>query len=653
MAAFAVVILAIVAMGVTVFMQVNALDAARVDRARAGEVQREAEKAQFYLTRQEASYRGFLVSRDPYYLQRLEEHRQIFSKSLDRVAQLDRASAGTVRKVRAAADEWNTQVVRQGEVLVADQAGWMKAIAMVGRDGDADRFIDPAEQALAGLVEKKVHESRVYTDIQMAAARTARMVLVGGMALALALAIAMAMMLSRTLARPLTAMTGAMKRLASGDTSVAVPAIGRKDEVGQMAGAVQTFKEAAIAKDALEAEAAAQRRAVEDERARVEAEKLRAAEEDRVAITALAQGLDAMARGDLTHRIDVAFAPKAAQLKADFNEAIARLEQAVASVTANVAAIRSGSGEISQASDDLSRRTEQQAASLEETAAALDQITTTVNRTADGARQAADVVQQARGEAEASGAVVGEAVAAMTAIEQSSNQIGAIIGVIDEIAFQTNLLALNAGVEAARAGDAGRGFAVVASEVRALAQRSAGAAKEIKALITASSRQVEQGVSLVGRAGEALGRIVAEVAQINDLVSEISASAQEQATGLQQVNTAVNQMDQVTQQNAAMVEQSTAASHSLTQEADVLAASVAHFRTTRAAAPARAAAKTAAAPKAAAPVATATPKAAEPEAEPTARTPRPVAETVAALRTMGRGGAALKPEIIEDGWEEF
>ncbi|MGU3456679.1 methyl-accepting chemotaxis protein [Brevundimonas sp. M1A4_2e] len=653
MAAFAVVILAIVAMGLTVFLQINALDAARTDRSRAGVVQREAEAAQFYLARQEASYRGFLVSRDPYYLQRVEEHRKSFNQSLDRLVQLDRSSAAQARAARTAADEWNKQVVQRGRVMVADQAGWMQAIAMVGRDGQADKFIDPAESALDGLIEKKVQESRLYGEKQVAAAKTARMVLIGGLLLALALAGGMAVMLTNVLAKPLTAMTTAMRRLASGDTSVPVPAAGRKDEVGQMAAAVQTFKDAAIAKDALEAETAAQRRAVEEERARVEAEKARAAEEDRVAITALAEGLNAMAAGDLTYRIDVPFAPKAEQLKADFNAAISQLEQAVAVVVDNVAAIRSGSGEISQASDDLSRRTEQQAASLEETAAALDEITATVNRTADGARQASRVVQTARNEAEASGAVVSDAVAAMTAIEQSSNQIGAIIGVIDEIAFQTNLLALNAGVEAARAGDAGRGFAVVASEVRALAQRSADAAKEIKTLITASGRQVEQGVALVGQTGQALGRIVAEVAEIDGLMSEISASAQEQATGLQQVNTAVNQMDQVTQQNAAMVEESTAASHSLAQEADVLAASVARFKVAQGANGVAAPARVSAPPS----QGQSSPFKAKPapvaaDVAP-ARTPQPVAETVAALKTMGRGGAALKAEIIEDGWEEF
>ena len=276
----------------------------------------------------------------------------------------------------------------------------------------------------------------------------------------------------------------------------------------------------------------------------------------------------------------------------------------------------------------------------------------TVNRPADGARQASRVVQTARNEAEASGAVVSDAVAAMTAIEQSSNQIGAIIGVIDEIAFQTNLLALNAGVEAARAGDAGRGFAVVASEVRALAQRSADAAKEIKTLITASGRQVEQGVTLVGQTGQALGRIVAEVAEIDGLMSEISASAQEQATGLQQVNVAVNQMDQVTQQNAAMVEESTAASHSLAQEADVLAASVARFKVAQGANAVAASARVSVSPSLGQPSYKAQPAPVAVDAAP-ARTPQPVAETVAALKTMGRGGAALKAEIIEDGWEEF
>ena len=642
MAAFAVVIAAIAVMGVTVFMQINALEGARMDRVRASATQREAETAQFYLARQESSYRGFLLSRDPYYLERLAAHRENFNKTLDRIAQLDRSADRDVRAARAAADEWTKNVVEAGRVLASDPATYAQAVAMVGREGSADKYISPAEDVLKTLVDKKAQESRVYGAAQDSLAKSARAVLIGGVVLALVIAAAMAFLLTNLLGKPLLSMTSAMRRLAAGDTSILVPAMDRKDEVGQMASAVTAFKDAAIANARLEAEAVAQRAAAEDERARVEAEKAKSAEEDRVAITALAEGLQAMAGGDLTHRMTAEVSPKAAQLKTDFNAAISQLEQAVAVVVANVAAIRSGSSEISQASDDLSRRTEQQAASLEETAAALDEITATVNRTADGARQASSVVQSARGDAEKSGVIVRDAVEAMNAIEQSSAQIGNIIGVIDEIAFQTNLLALNAGVEAARAGDAGRGFAVVASEVRALAQRSAEAAKEIKTLISASGQQVGAGVALVGQTGEALQRIVGRVAEIDGLVSEISASAQEQATGLQQVNTAVNQMDQVTQQNAAMVEQSTAASHSLSQEADVLAASVSRFRTGQAVAPAAA--------RKPAPVAPA-PAASTPAAP--ARTPQPVAQTVAALKTLGHGGAALKPQPVEDGWEEF
>ncbi len=318
---------------------------------------------------------------------------------------------------------------------------------------------------------------------------------------------------------------------------------------------------------------------VENERKAAEAERAERAAEQNHVVTSLASGLKQLAEGNLTARLSAPFAADYEQLRTDFNEAMTSLQGAMKTIVTNAGGIRSGAGEISQASDDLSRRTEQQAASLEETAAALDEITATVRKTAEGAKQANNVVVTTRSDAEASGQVVRETVAAMAEIEKSSKQISQIIGVIDEIAFQTNLLALNAGVEAARAGDAGRGFAVVASEVRALAQRSSEAAKEIKGLISASSQHVETGVDLVGEAGKALQGIVNKVSEISGLVSEIAASAQEQSTALVQVNTAINQMDQVTQQNAAMVEQSTAASHSLTQEAEELMGLVARFQT--------------------------------------------------------------------------
>ncbi|HEY0647016.1 methyl-accepting chemotaxis protein [Phenylobacterium sp.] len=307
--------------------------------------------------------------------------------------------------------------------------------------------------------------------------------------------------------------------------------------------------------------------AAEHERARNDAERATTEREQNHVVTALATGLKGLSEGDLTTTISAEFHGAYARIREDFNSATSSLRSTLGSVLQTTGAIRGGADEISSASDDLSRRTEQQAASLEETAAALDEITATVKRSAEGAREASDVASGARSEAERSGEVVREAVSAIHDIQQSSAQITNIIGVIDEIAFQTNLLALNAGVEAARAGDAGKGFAVVASEVRALAQRSAEAAKEIKALISASSAQVERGVRLVTDTGKALGAIVERVTSIDSLVSEIAQSAQEQATGLGQVNSAVNQMDSVTQQNAAMVEEATAAAAQLKREA--------------------------------------------------------------------------------------
>jgi len=297
------------------------------------------------------------------------------------------------------------------------------------------------------------------------------------------------------------------------------------------------------------------------------------------AVDEIAVGLDHLARNDLTYRIDRAIEAAYEKVRSDFNAAAETLESTMSAISVSTGSVSGGAQEIAKASNDLSRRTEQQAASLEETAAALDEITATVKRSAEGARQAFGAASQARADAHRSGEIVREAVSAMDAIEGSSRQITQIIGVIDEIAFQTNLLALNAGVEAARAGDAGRGFAVVASEVRALAQRSAEAAKEIKTLIATSSAHVGRGVKLVGDTGEALGGIVAKVTEIDGLISEIASSSQEQATGLAEVNVAVNRMDQVTQQNAAMVEEATAAAGSLSNESRELSRLVGQFRT--------------------------------------------------------------------------
>ncbi|MGP7795789.1 methyl-accepting chemotaxis protein [Sphingomonas sp. CLY1604] len=304
----------------------------------------------------------------------------------------------------------------------------------------------------------------------------------------------------------------------------------------------------------------------------------RANEAQTVIVTALGEGLTRLAASDLSYRIEQPFPADYERLRADYNRALDAVAETMSAVTEATSGINNGATDIRQASDDLSQRTEQQAASLEETAAAMDEITSTVRKTAEGAIRANSVVEEARIEAEQSGNVVRRAVDAMSGIERSSNEISEIISVIDGIAFQTNLLALNAGVEAARAGDAGKGFAVVASEVRALAQRSAEAAKDVKTRITASSEQVDAGVELVSETGKALDRIIVRISEISTLVAQIATAAEHQATGLQQVNVAVSEMDGVTQQNAAMVEEATAAARSLSAEADELARQVARFK---------------------------------------------------------------------------
>ena len=310
--------------------------------------------------------------------------------------------------------------------------------------------------------------------------------------------------------------------------------------------------------------------AAEDER-RKAAETLAAQQAERDhAVDELAKGPKNLAEHDLTYRITAELPESFRQLQADFNSAMAQMEQAILSVSRATDTINTGTAEISSASDDLSRRTESQAASLEETAAAVSEITTKVRQTAEGASRAREVVGAARTEAGKGADIVRQAISAMNTIDASSQQITQIIGVIDEIAFQTNLLALNAGVEAARAGDAGRGFAVVAQEVRALAGRSADAAKEIKHLIASSRTQVEQGVKLVGQTGTSLDRISERVSEIEQVVGVIANAAGEQATGLAEVNAAVDQMDQSTQQNAAMVEEATAATHNLARQSSDL-----------------------------------------------------------------------------------
>ncbi len=369
-----------------------------------------------------------------------------------------------------------------------------------------------------------------------------------------------AFVFARSISVPIGRISGALDAIANGDLSVVIADAQRADELGVIARSTSGLMDKLVVA-----------KLAEEER-----ERLSAALHD--VVETLSTGLQDLARGDLSRQITAPFPREYEALRHDFNMTLDRLSETIAQVVDVAQHIRTRSTEISAASQELSRRTENQAAALEETAAALDELTASVKSASDGAREVEGIVRQARNSADESGVVVQGAVKAMAEIEKSSEQISMIIGAIDDIAFQTNLLALNAGVEAARAGEAGKGFAVVASEVRALAQRSSTAAKEIKALIATSAQQVGRGVDQVGKAGTALHKIVASVANISTLVSTIASGAIEQSTGLAEINIGVMQLDQVTQQNAAMVDESAAVSRAMHQKATALAAMVAKFR---------------------------------------------------------------------------
>jgi methyl-accepting chemotaxis protein len=581
-----------------------------LDNALAAQYDLNALSRGLLLANDKAHFTGLYAAATQIFTNQIADARVEANGDPDMLAALD--------KFGAASDAWHHETGDQIMQLGSDPQTAPQALALARNSAGSNAMSDV--RAASDDARARAQEiSAAAASAEASAIWFVHLAQIVGGLLALLAAGYAGYQLDRRIAFPIQILNDCMKRLAQGRLDTGIPPMGDGDEVAEMSQRIQVFKDNAIEKARLEAAAEAARQAAQEEQARQEIETQKYIEAHNVFVTSITEALQRLSDGDLTFRLVKAFTSEYEKIRTNFNASIEQLQQVMVHVNSNTMAIRSGTQEISTAADDLSRRTEQQAASLEETAAALDEITATVRKTAEGASHAREIVAIARTDTEKGGNVVRQAVTAMNAIEKSSQQISQIIGVIDEIAFQTNLLALNAGVEAARAGDAGRGFAVVASEVRALAQRSAEAAKEIKGLISTSTTQVGQGVSLVTETGKALDRIFTQVAEMDTIVTDIATSAREQATGLQEVNTAVNQMDQVTQQNAAMVEESTAASHTLSRETEELTKLVGHFQVGEIEAPQKRAAK---------------------------NTTRP------AMKTVGtRGGAAPKP--ANDEWEEF
>jgi methyl-accepting chemotaxis protein len=398
------------------------------------------------------------------------------------------------------------------------------------------------------------------------------------------------LLISRGITKPVIGIVGAIKLMAEGNFDMVLPGLGRKDEIGDIAGAVEALKLRAIEKARREADEAAARQALEAEKlaqqqraeaeivAKAAEERAKAAEEQAQVLQLLATRLKGLSDGDLTVSLDTELSEAYRELQTDFNATVGHLRETITAIVASAREVTNASAEISTSTTDLSQRTEEQAASLEQTSASMEEISATVKKNAENAQQANQSANTTRELADRGGQVAAKAVEAMAKIEDSSRKISDIIGVIDEIARQTNLLALNAAVEAARAGEAGRGFAVVASEVRSLAQRSSQAAKDIKDLITNSTNQVQEGVELVNRAGTSLHEIVDSIKKVSSLVADIANAGAEQASGIEQVNKALTQMDDVTQQNSALVEENAATAKTLEHQAKAMGERIAFFQ---------------------------------------------------------------------------
>jgi methyl-accepting chemotaxis protein len=433
-----------------------------------------------------------------------------------------------------------------------------------------NKLVGQATAFLAETEKLAARDEGRFTVLSLSAAAAAGLILIGGLFL-----------FYRRAVRPISAMASYMIQLSQGDFNAAVPYLARNDEVGDMAASVAVFRKSGLEKMTLERQARDVEKAEQEARQLRDEERIRQAENLQKVVTDLGGGLQRLAECNIRMTLDDPFEEGFEQLRQDFNRSMALFQQTLEAVLSKAGEINNSCLQMQVGADQLAKRTEQQAAALEETAAALEEISSSVKSSAEQTSRTRNRTNSAKQNVLASATVVQSAVSAMERIEAASQQIGSITNVIDEIAFQTNLLALNAGVEAARAGDAGKGFAVVAQEVRDLAQRSAAAAKEISGLIARSNNEVKGGVDLVRQTGAALGEIEKHITEIATDIDNIATSANEQSHGLGEVTSAMNQMDQITQQNAAMVEEQNASTYALVDEAKELTELVGRFKLNR------------------------------------------------------------------------
>jgi len=551
-AAFCAVILSVLVMMTVLWTILSRIEATSTVSARGQQVLSMTQEIEIGILRQNSQMRGFLITGDEKYL---KQYREGQSQVADAAAGLrtllsdDPAGRGKVEDSLARANEWRTVV---GDPMIALARSDRMAAQEQLRAVSGKVTMVPVLAPLRALRDEERARGTAARSARDAALLTGKIALALGGLVMCGVAIAVSVLLGRAMARPIVRLTGVMDTLAKGDHRLEVPDADRADELGSMSRAVLVFRDAAAAK------------------ARAEAEQEQVMREVGAALSKLAES-------DMRVELN-GFPPSYAGLQRDFNTAVGRLASALGTVRGSAGGIATSTAEMHAATDDLAQRAEQQASSLAESAAAVTEIAASVRGTADQAKAAIKVVDRATADVRHSEDIVRRTMGAISDIERSSNEIAEIIALIDGLSFQTNLLALNAGVEAARAGDAGKGFAVVASEVRALAERSADAARDINARITNTVQRVRSGVQLAQETDASLRAITTGIGNIATFVSAIADSAGAQAASIAQVNVAIGEMDSATQANAAMVEEVTAACRLLTTETGTLEEQVNRFR---------------------------------------------------------------------------